>query len=334
MTTAPLFACPDCNLQFKAKPHIGLLGHSHPVQCPHCDCLLQGIYKQLEANTPQLTPAPSLEKLIDNNLAYHQATLPQVNSSKRDSRPSFNISSLDQIDYSQDFQSLQEQHLHQTKNQHILQAPELYWDDMPFFNGENKATTNNATNTSSHLPSPPIRPNISSDFHFDTPLNLNQPVSTKRQTRLWYAGSLLATILLLLQWSYANLASLAEHSALRPALGYFCLITNCELPPLVDLQKVIIHSLSVRPHPTEPATLELNAVIENQATFKQPFPSLSLRFKNSQGHTLLTLSFKPKDYLSGELSGAINMPTATPIHIALNVVDLGAEATQYQMSFY
>lgn len=329
MTTAHLIECPDCNLQFTAKPNTDNLAHPNLVQCINCSSLFELSRSRLEPSIPtakySVIPLPNPAET--NNPA---APLSEENSEQLAAAQQFNVSGIGQIDLSQDFQSLQEQHLHQTGPQEFAEEPELFWDDMPNPYAEEPT----APPAAPALAVEPIKPRIASDFHFDSSVDFEQPLKNSRNVWLWTLGALLAAVLLLLQWSHANITRLADSASLRPALGYLCAVTGCQLPLATDLTQIATLSLNVRPHPSEPATLQLNAIIENQAAFAQPFPNLLLSFKNNQGHTLLTLNFKPQDYLAGELAGASSMPSTTPVHIALKLVDLGSEATQYQMSFY
>jgi hypothetical protein len=58
-------------------------------------------------------------------------------------------------------------------------------------------------------------------------------------------------------------------------------------------------------------------------TFAQPFPLLELRFADLNGQLIASRRFKPSEYLSGELAGRGEMPSQTPIHIALDILDPG-----------
>lgn len=330
MTTTHLIECPDCHLQFTAKPNANSLEQSHWVQCINCSSSFELSRSRLEPSNPTAKHSddPLPNPTEKNNPAV---SLPAESQEQLAVAQQFNVSGINQIDLSQDFQSLQEQHLHQTGSQDFIEEPELFWDDMPNPYAEEPTAPLPASAPSTPEP---IKPSIASDFHFDAPVDFDQPLKPPSKAWLWAFGALLAAILLVLQWSHTNITRLADQPNLRPALGYLCSITGCQLPLATDVTQITTQSLNIRPHPNEPATLQLNAIIENQAAFAQPFPNLLLSFKNSQGHTLLTLNFKPQEYLAGELAGASSMPSATPVHIALKLVDLGQEATQYQMSFY
>ncbi|MNY20773.1 hypothetical protein D3C86_1542730 [compost metagenome] len=93
-------------------------------------------------------------------------------------------------------------------------------------------------------------------------------------------------------------------------------------------------NLTVRNHPTHPGALTVDAIIYNRATFAQPFPLLELRFEDINGQPLARRSFKPGEYLAGELAGRTDMPPQTPIHISLEIVDPGTHAVNYSLGFH
>jgi len=78
----------------------------------------------------------------------------------------------------------------------------------------------------------------------------------------------------------------------------------------------------------------VDAIIYNRATFSQPFPLLELRFADLNGSLIASRRFKPAEYLSGELAGVSEMPSQTPIHISLDILDPGNKAVNYSLSFH
>ncbi|MDC6711176.1 DUF3426 domain-containing protein, partial [Leclercia adecarboxylata] len=80
--------------------------------------------------------------------------------------------------------------------------------------------------------------------------------------------------------------------------------------------------------------LVVDAILYNRAAFAQPFPLLEIRFADLNGKLLASRSFKPSEYLSGELAGQTQMPPQVPIHIALDILDPGAKAVNYSLSFH
>jgi Protein of unknown function (DUF3426) len=99
------------------------------------------------------------------------------------------------------------------------------------------------------------------------------------------------------------------------------------------LESIQSRNLVVRSHPDVPGALLVDALIINEAPFPQPFPLIELRFSSLTGSLVAGRRFNPEEYLSGDLDGAQTMQPRTPIHIALEIDDPGADAVNYVMVF-
>ncbi len=164
------------------------------------------------------------------------------------------------------------------------------------------------------------------------PIRLHQFVHESRWPKILW-GIALVAVLLLTGWQliYFNLKELS-HGSLRPWLQQACNVLDCVLPPQFDAAQVRTNSLIVRSHPTRRGALAVDAIITNQADFPQPYPVLQLQFSDLSGAPVAGRRFRPGEYLSGELTGARLMPVQQPVHIALEIVDPGSRAVNYQLS--
>ncbi|MGY2290656.1 DUF3426 domain-containing protein [Pseudomonas sp. SDO528_S397] len=127
---------------------------------------------------------------------------------------------------------------------------------------------------------------------------------------------------------------LARQDAYRPWFQALCPKLGCTVPSRVDVSYIKSSNLVVRSHPDFAGALVVDAIIYNRATFSQPFPLLELRFADLNGSMIASRRFKPAEYLSGELAGVSEMPSQTPIHIALDILDPGNKAVNYSLSFH
>jgi predicted Zn finger-like uncharacterized protein len=170
----------------------------------------------------------------------------------------------------------------------------------------------------------------------DEPLQLEwQPTKPNWGRRLlWGLLILLALAGLAGQYVYYHLGELARQEQLRPWLEKACPLFGCTLPPRVDVNLIKSSNLTVRSHPSHPGALTVDAIIYNRADFAQPFPLLELRFEDINGQPQASRRFKPSEYLGGELAGRKDMPPQTPIHIALEILDPGAQAMNYSLAFH
>ncbi len=177
---------------------------------------------------------------------------------------------------------------------------------------------------------------IESIHYFDDePLRLDwQP--TQKPWKRWHMWSLLnalAVVLLLSQYTHHNFTELARQSSTRPVLDVLCPLLGCQLPAKVDIEQIKSSNLVIRSHPEFKGALQVDAIIYNRAPFSQPFPLLELSFADANGMLLMSRTFKPDEYLSGELAGQGTMPQQVPIHIALEILEPSNETMNYSLKF-
>lgn len=162
--------------------------------------------------------------------------------------------------------------------------------------------------------------------------NAQQPDRWIKRATL--AGTVLAMFLLAGQYIAFNFDRLARDEHYRPLLGSACTVLPCKLPELNDTRLIRSTNLMVRSHPKLQQALVVDAIMTNHADFKQQFPIMELLFTDLDGEVIAGRRFEPAEYLAGELTGQQWMPIKQPIHIALEIVDPGEQAVNYQLRFY
>ncbi|VVM90381.1 hypothetical protein PS645_02745 [Pseudomonas fluorescens] len=170
----------------------------------------------------------------------------------------------------------------------------------------------------------------------------DDPLQLGWQTRRSPWGRRLFWLLLILlgagalvgQYVAYHFDEMARQDQYRPWFQQACPLIGCTVPSKVDIAKVKSSNLVVRSHPEFNGALVVDAIIYNRAPFSQPFPLLELRFADLNGHLIASRRFKPGEYLGGDLAGMAEMPPQTPIHIALDILDPGAKAVNYSLSFH
>jgi predicted Zn finger-like uncharacterized protein len=169
----------------------------------------------------------------------------------------------------------------------------------------------------------------------DDPLQLEwqRPKSRWGRKLAWTLLTLLALAGLAGQYVWYHFDELARQDQYRPWFQMICPQIDCKVPSKVDISLLKSSNLVVRSHPEFKGALVVDAIIYNRATFSQPFPLLELRFADTSGQLIASRRFKPAEYLSGEIAGKEEMPPQTPIHIALDILDPGAKAVNYSLSF-
>lgn len=182
---------------------------------------------------------------------------------------------------------------------------------------------------------PGVRADVLQDLT-DDPLQLDWQKRRSPWGRrfFWLLLILLGAGALVGQYVAYHFDELARQDQYRPWFQQLCPQIGCTVPSKVDIAKIKSSNLVVRSHPEFSGALVVDAIIYNRAPFSQPFPLLELRFADLNGHLIASRRFKPGEYLNGDLEGMVEMPPQTPIHIALDILDPGAKAVNYSLSFH
>lgn len=171
----------------------------------------------------------------------------------------------------------------------------------------------------------------------DEPLQLDDWQPPRKPWGRWLGWgllNLLAATALIGQHIHYNFDELARQDQYRPWFEQLCPVIGCTLPSKVDINQIKSSNLVVRSHPEFSGALVVDAILYNRAPFAQPFPLLEMRFADLNGRLLASRRFKPSEYLAGELAGQLEMPPQTPIHVSLDILDPGAQAVNYSLSFH
>lgn len=146
-----------------------------------------------------------------------------------------------------------------------------------------------------------------------------------------FAVLLLGMGILATQWFFFQadrLGSEADYASLYRAL---CRGLPCQSHEFRDISAIQTKNLVVRTHPHFGSALRVDATLVNLAERPQPFPRMVLTFEDLQGAVLARRSFKPEEYLKGELEGVGIMPSRQAIHFILDVIDPGEQAVSYTL---
>jgi len=160
---------------------------------------------------------------------------------------------------------------------------------------------------------------------------LAAPPSGPAVTAKWALLSILALVLLAGQYAFFHFDTLARSPQWRPLYAQACQVLGCQLPLRTDLSRLRGANLVVRSHPHYQNALMVDALLFNEGDWPQPFPALELTFKDLRGNTVAMRRFSPSEYLRGDLAGLAAMPVDTPVHIALEIVDPGERAVNYNL---
>ena len=156
------------------------------------------------------------------------------------------------------------------------------------------------------------------------------PQKHNRAKWLWGGLSVLALLVLIGQLAWWQFDRLGRIEPYRSIYGQVCGLVGCKLPGLTDPSRIRAYNLVVRDHPDTQNALMIDAILLNTASFAQPFPELVLEFSDLNDQLVAKRSFKPDEYLSGEMAGRETMPPNQPVHLTLELVDPGEQAVNYR----
>ncbi|MEP5230503.1 zinc-ribbon and DUF3426 domain-containing protein [Alcanivorax sp.] len=179
------------------------------------------------------------------------------------------------------------------------------------------------------------------DDLYEEPVPIGKPVRERdthfRQRRdwgglaKWTSLSVVALVVLVGQYAFFNFDDLARSPQWRPMYQQACDVLGCQLPSRSDITQLRGANLVVRSHPDYANALIVDAILFNEAKYPQPFPELELSFSALNGGPVASRRFTPQEYLQGDLLGMETMPTRTPLHISLEIVDPGDKAVNYNL---
>lgn len=101
--------------------------------------------------------------------------------------------------------------------------------------------------------------------------------------------------------------------------------------PSAKPSQVSTSKLLVRKHPERDQALIVDTILINRGEQTVAFPPLLLRFSDINGQEVASRIFTPSDYLHGELNALSDLAPQQPVHIALEIVDPGAAAVNYEL---
>ena len=153
-----------------------------------------------------------------------------------------------------------------------------------------------------------------------------------RHTLAWTLGALVLAGVLVVQLAWFNRDILAQNPALRGYYESACGLIGCNLPVYSDSSSLHVTHLVVRTHPKVANALAVDAIIRNDAPWRQYFPDLRLTFSDLHGALIAARTFKPSEYLAGEMTGVKLIPAKTEVRISLEIVDPGPDATNYALT--
>ena len=121
--------------------------------------------------------------------------------------------------------------------------------------------------------------------------------------------------------------------ALQPVVERICTELPCRYAGPRDNSQIKLVNRDIRIHPTVNNALLINATFINRAAFKQPYPDITITLSDLSGAIVAQRRFTPAEYLGRLNNPFILMPSGKPVQIALEVIDPGKDAVNFEFTF-
>ena len=181
-------------------------------------------------------------------------------------------------------------------------------------------------------PRPPKTDEI--PFHLRDSLLVEEKKRSPIKLILAVLAILVFSIVLFGQLAYFRNSQLVDKvPALQPMVEKFCNTVPCIYSGPRDVSQFKLVSRDVRLHPKVDNALLISAAFINRAAFKQPYPDITITLSDLSGAMVAQRQFKPAEYLGQLNSPFLLMPSGKPVQIALEVVDPGKDAVNFEFTF-
>ena len=153
-------------------------------------------------------------------------------------------------------------------------------------------------------------------------------------TILWTSGTMVLVFVILVQITWFNRDWILNRVVqYRPIARQFCEKYGCEMTRERDLSAIVLINRDVRDHPRYTEALLVNATIENQSEFIQPYPVIRLTLFGTEGNITGYRTFNPADYLDESINMEFGMPVSVPVHLVLEITGATDAAVSFEFNF-
>ncbi|MGV7235413.1 MAG: zinc-ribbon and DUF3426 domain-containing protein [Nitrosomonadaceae bacterium] len=153
-------------------------------------------------------------------------------------------------------------------------------------------------------------------------------IQSPRISRVWGLINLFLLVTLAGQVIYLYRAELSIFApSARPYLEQYCEVLNCKIPVSQQTELLSIESSDMQKGTAQQqGVATLTAMIRNQATFPQAFPSLELTLTDTRDRALASRIFTPGEYLeeNRHLSDTIEPNKEISVTLKIDSGDLNA----------
>lgn len=154
-----------------------------------------------------------------------------------------------------------------------------------------------------------------------------------RASFAWLAIMLLLALALAAQLAWIGRVQLLRDPATHDWVARACTIIDCRMPLIADAAKLELLSRDVRPDPAAPGALTITATLRNNATFRQPWPIVTVTLTDLENHAVAMRRFRPLEYMPDPARRAAGVAPGATVAVAFEVADPGKSAVAFQFAF-
>lgn len=119
----------------------------------------------------------------------------------------------------------------------------------------------------------------------------------------------------------------------QPVLASVCEKLPCRDSSRKAVDQIQLMSRNISQHPKVKTALLIKAAILNRASFAQRYPNIQITLSDLTGSTVAQRTFTPAEYLGSLYNPFLQMKPGKPVHIALEVLDPGNTAINFEFKF-
>jgi predicted Zn finger-like uncharacterized protein len=160
-----------------------------------------------------------------------------------------------------------------------------------------------------------------------------RPRRSRAAGAIWLLGCLLLALLLAAQLAWTKRAELFRNPATHAWAAHVCAVVDCRLPPIKATAKLELVSRDVRPDPRAAGALMVTATVRNDATFRQPWPTVVVALTDLDNNPVAMRRFRPAEYMPESARRAAGIAPGATVAIAFEVADPGKRASGFRFSF-
>lgn len=149
----------------------------------------------------------------------------------------------------------------------------------------------------------------------------------------WVVGCIALALLLALQMGWAERTALAHNPSAGPLLRQLCAALHLPTPMVKDLPKLTLLSRDIRRHPSVANALIIAATVRNDATFRQPYPVVSITLSDLNDKRIAMRRFLPTEYLRDAAARTAGLAPGASAALVFEVKDPGQNAVAFEFAF-